>query len=264
MRLTFLGTGTSYGIPMLGCDCSVCRSDDPRNKRLRPSILVEQGDRRVLVDVPPDFRTQALREGLRQLDAVLLTHSHADHMLGMDDLRAFTERNGGRMPVYGSVETLTEVRRVFAYACTEKLIWQWLPRFELRTLEPWAKTDLGSGLDVCSLPLAHASMTVFGFLFGQHDLAYLTDCNAVPEKALAALRGVKVLVIDALRHRPHPSHFTVAEALAIIEQIKPGTAYLTHMSHELDHAQTQASLPDWVQMAYDGLRVEIDSGRGGR
>ena len=255
MRVTFLGTGTSHGIPRIGCDCAVCRSDDPRNNRLRASILIEHEDTSVLVDATPDFRTQALRANLRRLDAVLLTHAHADHILGLDDMRVFTERTERKMPVYGSAGTVRDVSRMFAYACTEQPAWPSMPSFDLRTVGEQEEFAIGS-LRVQALPVLHGRMTVFGFVFNR-QFAYLTDCNYVPPETMAALQGVSALVIDGLRHRPHVTHLTVAQAVAVAQETGARRAWLTHLCHDLDHATTEAALPAGVRISYDGLQVEV-------
>jgi phosphoribosyl 1,2-cyclic phosphate phosphodiesterase len=256
MRVTFLGTGTSHGIPMIGCDCDVCRSDDPRNQRLRPSILVEEAGTTVLVDATPDFRTQALRARLRRLDAVLLTHTHADHFLGLDDLRAFSERQDTKIPVYGTAVALDDVRRVFHYACTDRPSWASLPRFDLRQIESGCSVEIGK-LSVRSMVVPHGRATVLGFVFG-NDFAYLTDCSAVPPEVVQATKGLPALALDGLRHRPHPTHLTVADAVTVAAQIGAGLTLLTHMCHDLDHAVTERTLPPGVRLAYDGMRIEIE------
>jgi phosphoribosyl 1,2-cyclic phosphate phosphodiesterase len=256
MRVTFLGTGTSHGVPMIGCDCAVCRSDDPRNQRLRPSVLVEDGDARVLIDATPDFRTQALRAGIRHLDAVLVTHTHADHVLGLDDLRAFTERTGRPMPIYSSAKWLAEVERMFPYACTEKPAWESLPRFQLRPIEPGTEFDL-AGLHVRSVEVLHGRAKVLGFAFGQ-EFAYLTDCNAVAPEVVESINGVTVLALDGLRHRPHPTHLTIAAACEIAGQVNARLTLLTHLCHEVEHAETERQLPAAVRIAYDNLQIQVD------
>jgi phosphoribosyl 1,2-cyclic phosphate phosphodiesterase len=256
MRVTFLGTGTSHGIPMIGCTCAVCQSPDPRNKRLRPSILVEHDGTSVLVDATPDVRAQVLRVGLRRLDAVLLTHPHADHLLGLDDLRAFTWQTP--LPIFGSEATLADVRRVFPYGCTEKPQYIGVPRFDLRRIDTGNEYRIGA-LCFRAVAVRHHRMTVFGYLVN-NDLAYVTDCNLVPPETVAALRGVTVFVLDGLRHRPHIAHFTVAEAVAVAQQVAAPLTLLTHICHELDHATTEAALPAGVRMAYDGLRLEVADG----
>lgn len=258
MRVTFLGTGTSHGIPRIGCDCAVCHSDDPRNKRLRPSVLVETPALKLLVDATPDFRQQALRHNIRNVDAVLLTHTHADHIFGLDDLRSFTERDSRKMPIYASAESLARIREIFPYACEEIPRWPGLPSFQLHAIEPNVEFEVGD-LKVRALPVPHGRMTVFGFLLGR-EFAYLTDCNEVSPTVVEAVRGVPVLVVDALRHRPHPTHLTVAQALEVVAQAMPKRALLTHMCHDVDHAATEATLPAHVRLAYDGLVIEVNNG----
>lgn len=256
MRVTFLGTGTSHGVPQIGCDCAVCRSTDPRNHRLRASILVEDAGTTVMVDATPDARTQILRAGVRRLDAVLLTHAHADHMLGLDDLRTFTSETP--LPVWGSVETLADVQRIFPYACTEKPRYPGVPRFALQTIAGGAEFRVGT-IACRTATVMHKDMPVFGYIING-TVAYVTDCNLVPPAALAALRGVAVLVLDGLRHRPHIAHFTVAEAVAVAQEVGAPLTLLTHLCHELDHAATEAALPARVRLAYDALQLEVADG----
>ena len=236
----------------------MCRSDDPRNKRLRPSLWVETGETSILIDATPDLRAQALRHNIRHVDAVLLTHTHADHIFGLDDLRAFTEREGRKMPLYGSAESLARIEQIFPYACEEKPRWPGLPSFELHAVDAGRDFEI-TGLKIRALPVLHGRMTVFGFLF-DGQFAYLTDCNEVSEEVVETARGVPVLVIDALRHRPHPTHLTVAEALEVVARVKPKLALLTHMCHEVEHGQLEAALPEGVRVAYDGLVIEVENG----
>ena len=254
MRVTFLGTGTSHGIPMIGCDCAVCRSTDPHNKRLRPSVFIEEGETCLLLDATPDFRTQALRAGIRRVDAVLVTHTHADHVLGLDDLRAFTERTGNPMPIHGTAGALADIKRVFPYACNEKPAWPSLPSFSLREIG----TEV-AGVKVLPVELPHGRGSVLGFVFG-NEFAYLTDCHEVPAAARAAVRGVTVLVLDGLRHRPHPTHLTIENAAGIGVALGAKLTLLTHMSHDIDHATTEAALPANVRLAFDGMKLEISDG----
>src|SRR6266446_4530550 len=258
MRITFLGTGTSHGIPVIGCDCAVCRSNDPHNKRLRPSVLVEIGHAHILIDATPDFRTQALRAGIRQLDAVLLTHTHADHILGLDDLRAFTERTGRAMPVYGSAKSVADIQRIFPYACTDTPAWPSLPSFSLRTVEP--NQDFAAGeVNVRTIEIPHGRASVMGFVFG-NEFAYLTDCSAVAPAVVQSLEGVTVLTLDGLRHRPHPTHLTIETAAAIAGMVGARLTLLTHLCHEVDHASAERELPATVRIAYDDMQIEVNNG----
>ena len=256
MRITFLGTGTSHGVPRLGCDCAVCRSDDPHNNRLRPSVFVESDAVSLLIDATPDFRTQALRAGIRRVDAVLLTHTHADHYFGLDDLRAFIERQGCKMPLYGSPQSLADIRRVFPYACTETPAWPGLPSFELHAVEPYLEFAIRD-LRIRAFPVPHGRMTVYGFLIG-NAFAYVTDCNAVPDDVVESIRGVPVVALDALRTRPHPTHLTIEQATVLAGRIVAKLTLLTHLCHEADHETTERTLPSNVRVAYDGMQVEVN------
>jgi phosphoribosyl 1,2-cyclic phosphate phosphodiesterase len=258
MRVTFLGTGTSHGIPMIGCDCAVCRSDNPRNHRLRPSIYIENDGQCLLVDAAPDFRTQALRANIRQVDAVLMTHTHADHVLGLDDLRVFCQRTGRKMPIHGSPHSIETIQRMFSYACTETPSYPGLPSFELHTLQPDQQKDI-AGATVRVLPLQHGRMTVYGFLFGR-DLAYVTDCNIISTEVIDAIKGVTVLVLDALRRRPHPTHLTIDQAREVAGQVGAKLTLFTHLCHEVEHEEVEKELPLQVRVAYDGMQIDVANG----
>ena len=258
MRVTFLGTGTSHGIPVIGCDCAVCRSNDPRNKRLRPSVFVESGGQSLLVDATPDFRTQALRANISRVDAVLMTHTHADHVLGLDDLRVFSMRSGQKIPIYGSAHSIESIQRVFPYACTDTPAWPGLPSFALHTVQPHQTFDV-SGTAIRALPLLHGRMTVLGFLIGR-DLAYVTDCKPVSADVIEAVRGVTVLVLDALRPREHPTHLTIAEARDVAEQVGAKLTLFTHLCHEAEHEAVEKELPPHVRVAYDEMQIEVTDG----
>lgn len=248
---TFLGTGTSVGVPMIGCDCATCRSSDPRNHRYRCSVLVgtEQGN--LLIDTPPELRLQLLRAGARLVHAVLYTHYHADHLFGLDDLRPIPLRLGGPVPIYCTEEVEDVIRRAFAYAFrTGGPQSGYVPQLELRRITEEPFTALGER--VVPVPLEHARFNVFGFRID--DIAYCTDVSTIPERSWPLLQDLRVLVLDALRFKPHPAHFCLDEALAVIERLKPRRAYLTHMGHELEHEATNRMLPPNVELAFDGLQ----------
>jgi phosphoribosyl 1,2-cyclic phosphate phosphodiesterase len=252
-RVTFLGTGTSSGVPMIGCTCAVCQSTDHRDKRLRPSIYVEvPGRASILVDTTPDLRQQALTFNIARIDAVLFTHSHADHILGLDELRRFNWMQGGPIPCYASAQTWNHIRRTFYYAFDGvKRLGGGTPKLESHEI---AGPVVVNGLRIIPVPLWHGDAPIFGFRFG--NFAYLTDCNRLDDAAWPLIEGVETLVIDALRDKPHTTHFTVAEALEVIARVQPQRAYMTHMSHDLGHAATSARLPAGVELAYDGLVLE--------
>lgn len=251
MKVTFLGTGTSVGVPRIGCDCAVCTSTDPRNKRLRCAILIEHLGRAILVDTPPDLRTQALRHDVRRVDAVLFTHGHADHLHGLDDVRCYSFGRSDPIPVYGDRPTLERIVRVFDYAFDSAWA-EAVPRLSLHPIEG----DLELfGLHVHPITVLHGRLPVLAFRIGR--FAYVTDCSRIPEESMAQLRGLDVLVLDALRHKEHPTHFTIDEALRVIDELAPRQTYLTHIAHDLDHDATNDYLPDGVELAWDGLIVEI-------
>jgi phosphoribosyl 1,2-cyclic phosphate phosphodiesterase len=253
LTLTFLGTGTSQGVPMIGCDCTVCHSPDPRDQRLRSSIYVQTPECSWVVDTGTDFRTQALRQNIRQVDAVVFTHSHTDHIMGFDDLRRFSYALGF-MPVYASAETMSDLQRVYQFA------FQQLNPFPgYLKPEPHIVTgpfQLGA-TTLTPLPVPHGRSLVNGYLFerdGVKLVAYLSDCSAVPDEIARQIEGVKALIIDALRHKPHPTHLSVEQALEVASRVHPGKTYFTHISHELPQAD-ESQLPDDARIAYDGLQL---------
>lgn len=255
MEITFLGTGTSHGIPVIGCQCRVCQSPDPRDKRLRTALLVRTPEMVFCVDTPPDFRTQCLREGIVQLDAVVYTHSHSDHILGFDDLRRFCEIEDKSIPVYASRRTLDNLARVFQYAFDGSPKFRTYVRQESHPIT--GTFDLGA-TTIVPMDLPHGAMGTTGFVFwrgGKKCLAYMTDCQAVPPEAEEAARGTEILVIDALRHAPHSTHMSLQEASAAAGRIKPQKTYFIHMCHDLGHAETEAGLPENIRLSYDGLRI---------
>jgi phosphoribosyl 1,2-cyclic phosphate phosphodiesterase len=253
LQVTFLGTGTSHGVPMIGCDCAVCRSADPRDARLRPSIVVRRGSTAVLVDAGPDLRTQALRHDLRRLDAILFTHGHADHILGMDDVRRFNALMKGSMPCYGDAPTLADIRRTFHYVfdpATPK--GGGLPALDLRAIDgPFQVGDIS----VQPIPLWHGPRPILGFRFDR--FAYLTDCNRIADEAWPLLDGLDTVVIDALREQPHPTHFSHDEAVEAARRIAASHTFFTHMCHHLPHEATNTKLPPGMRLAYDGLTLDL-------
>jgi phosphoribosyl 1,2-cyclic phosphate phosphodiesterase len=254
IHITVLGSGTSSGVPTIGCGCEVCSSADPRDKRLRPSIFVRYSGHGVLIDTTPDFREQALRSRMDRIDAILYTHSHADHILGLDDVRPFNYKQRSAIPIYGMVETLDSIQRVFRYAFEDGPKQSSVPRLDMHTLngEPF---DL-LGLQFMPIRLEHGNSTVLGFRFG--NAAYLTDHSEIPPESKAKLRGLDVLFLDALRHRPHPTHSTVEKSLQTVAELKPRRAFFTHICHDLPHERTEAALPAGVRLAYDGLELDVE------
>jgi phosphoribosyl 1,2-cyclic phosphate phosphodiesterase len=256
-EVTFLGTGTSHGVPMIGCDCEVCRSEDPRDKRLRTAIFVRTPETDLIVDTPPDFRSQCLRAGISRADAVVYTHSHTDHTSGFDDLRRFCEVNGGSFPVYASPEVMDDLRVRFAFAFGST---NHPPNY----MNPVPRVFTGpfeiGDIQITPVALPHGRCDTSGFVFawqGEKRLAYFTDCSAVPDAAVAAAAGSKVLVLDTLRWRPHPTHLSVDQAIAIAQSMNIPQTLLTHLSHELGHAATEAVLPPEIKLAYDGLQMHL-------
>jgi phosphoribosyl 1,2-cyclic phosphate phosphodiesterase len=254
VRVLFLGTGTSHGVPMIGCDCDVCRSADPRDKRFRPSIYVQfPGGVSVLVDTTPDLRTQALQHDLRRVDAVLITHAHADHIMGLDEVRRFNALSGASMPIHADEGTLAAVRRLFDYAFDANgRQGGGVPKLDLVPIDGPFQVR---GHDVVPVPIRHGRADILGFRFGA--FAYLTDCSGVPEPSMPLLEHLDVLVLDALRKRPHPTHFTLAEAIDVARRIGARETYFTHIAHDLGHAATTAELPAGMALAYDGLALDV-------
>lgn len=255
LELTFLGTGTSNGVPMIGCDCPVCRSDDPRDRRMRTAAVIrDHADHRTyLIDTGPELRLQALAADLGHVDAVLYTHGHADHTAGLDDMRRFNELQQTRIPVYANDVAATMLGERFAYAFADWLgFWGGKPDLDLVTVDgPFQPF----GTPITPLPVQHGRLPVLGYRIGR--LSYITDAKVVSDETIALLAGTEVLVLNALRERPHPTHLSIAEALAVIERVAPRQAWLTHLSHEVGHADQDARLPDGVHLAYDGLRVLV-------
>jgi phosphoribosyl 1,2-cyclic phosphate phosphodiesterase len=265
LKITVLGSGTSMGVPSLGCHCPVCSSKDPHDNRLRPSLLLSRNGQNVVIDTTPDFRQQGLRARVERLDAVLLTHGHADHLMGFDDIRPYNLRQKAALPVYSNGETFRILRRAFAYVFDGKPTRSSIPSVTL--LEAQAPFEL-LGVTFTPIPLLHGDMEVLGFRFGR--AAYLTDFSSLPASSLALLNDLDVLIIDALRDVPHPMHQTVEQALALIKELNPRGAWFTHIAHDLPHAKTNERLRNLgysnVQLAYDGLEIDVqvdEAGPGG-
>jgi phosphoribosyl 1,2-cyclic phosphate phosphodiesterase len=251
--LTVLGSGTSMGVPTLGCTCRVCHSADPHDRRTRPSVTVEYGGHVVLIDTTPDFRAQAIREGLSRLDAVLFTHSHADHILGLDDVRPLSFRRPEKIPLYAHRETASAIEKTFRYVFDPDPDYDTLPRVELRIIN--GNLEL-FGARFAPVPLRHGKAEIHGYRFGA--AAYLTDFSDIPQESLPLLRDLDILFLDALRHRPHPTHSNIENSLRLVEQLRPRRAFFTHISHDLPHAETNAALPPHVRLAHDGLKLEFE------
>lgn len=259
MRLTFLGTGTSFGVPQIGCACAVCRSEDPRDKRTRVGAVVEDAGLRLLIDTPPELRLQLIAAGVDRVDAVLFTHEHADHTHGIDDIRAISVRRDGALPMYGPQETLESLARRFPYifdSAMKPLPGTTKPEGFAHALEPGVATRIGH-LDVLPVELPHGRIRVFGYRIGA--LAYVTDAKELSDAAVEQLRGAEVLVLNALFRTSHPTHLSLGEAVEAAARVGAARTYLTHLTHETAHAALDAALPAGVMPAYDGLTVEIPS-----
>lgn len=260
--LTFLGSGTSMGVPTLGCDCAVCLSavsskGDPRNRRTRPSIRLAYNDRTVLIDTGPDFHAQAVREGIRRVDAVLYTHPHADHLMGFDDLRPLSFHADGNLPIYADDATASAIEKIFAYTFRTEDRYPTSARVEIHRLDPTP----GAGIDLFGacfrrIPVTHGRQQITGYRFG--SAAYLTDMSDIPDESLPLLQDLDILILDALRREPHFSHSHLEKSIAYVEKLKPRRAFFTHMGHTLDHAATEATLPPHIRLAYDGLQLQFE------
>jgi phosphoribosyl 1,2-cyclic phosphate phosphodiesterase len=263
MRVTVLGSGTSHGVPAIGCDCEICRSAEPKDRRSRPSILLELNGslpsrfasavRSILVDTSTDLRTQALDNNVRRVDAILFTHTHADHVFGIDDVRRFNNMQKSAIACYADGRTVASLRRMFSY------IFEPPPQQggglpQLSLFEIAGAFTLG-GAEIVPVPLFHGQLPILGFRVG--SFAYLTDCNRIPDQSWPLLEGVRTVIIDALRHRSHSTHFSVTEAIDAVRRMRAERAYLTHISHDLGHIATNAQLPAGIELAYDGLVLEI-------
>ncbi len=256
MKLRFLGTGTSVGIPVIGCDCKVCTSPDPRNARTRASVQISSQDTSIIVDTPPDFRLQVLHAGIRRVDAVLFTHSHADHIFGFDDIRRFNTIQDAMIPAYAPQGTIDDLKRIFDYVSAEKGDGGYRPLTEFRLIAG----DFRVGdIEVAAVPVVHDQKPCHGFIFRHRGVSvgYAPDCGTMPEASLQRFKGVDVMVLDALRYRPHRTHMTVEQSVQVLGLIGATRSYLTHMCHEVEHGELQLSLGRDMFVAYDGLVLEV-------
>lgn len=252
MKITFLGTGTSTGVPSIGCSCETCLSEDPRDKRLRVSILVEHAGKKILVDTSIDFRQQALRTGIDYLDVVLITHCHVDHVFGLDDIRPLNFRHGA-MGIYANEIAWKDLKRIFQYAFNPTHFGGGLPQLVPHTVVPYSPFCIGENLEITPIEVTHGKLPVIAYRF--NDFAYATDLKTIPPQSMDALRDLDVLVLDCVRLKPHSTHLCLDEALAIIEDLKPKRAFLTHLNHDILHERDSRLLPEDVRFAYDGLVV---------
>ena len=252
MKIVFLGTGTSYGVPMIGCECSVCTSDNPKNSRMRSSILVSGRECNILIDAAPELRIQCLNNAVKKVDAVLLTHPHADHVLGLDDLRHFNLRYKTNIPVYGSQETMNHIYKMFSYVFEKTLSESSKPEFTLKPINGILNI---SGQKIIPIEVMHGQEKVIAYRLD--NFAYVTDVSYIPSDSMDKLRGLDLLILDALRMRPHEKHFSIEQAIDIVARLKPKQALFTHIAHEVDHEKTNDLLPEGIKLAYDGLTVEI-------
>lgn len=252
MKVTILGCGTSFGVPMIACKCPVCLSDDPKNKRTRASILITHEGRNILVDTATDLRAQAIANGIDHIDAVLYTHPHAEHIHGVDELRRFNWLQGTAIPCYGSPDTMARIRTVFDYIFVNPGLPGWQPNLTATdVVEPFELF----GLNVVPVGLMHGEMPIYGYRIGK--FAYITDFIRIPEESAPLLEGLDVMVVEALRYDPHPAHVSVSEALEVVERFRPKRAVFTHMAHSLEYGEVMAALPEGVRLAYDGMVIEV-------
>ncbi len=256
MKCTFLGTGTSVGVPMIGCDCDVCKSSDPRNKRLRSSLYIQFGGVNIIIDTPPDFRMQALQYNIRQVDAVFITHSHADHIFGFDDIRRFNTIQGEIIPAYADANAMVDLKKIFHYVQKMPKKGMYRPQIDFNIIEQ--SVEFGP-LKVELIPVEHGPQMISAFLVSDEtgSICYAPDCSFIPDESISKLRGIDVMVLDALRHRPHPAHLTLEESISFMQKIGAKQSYATHIAHDLDFEETEKTLPAGINLAYDGLVVNL-------
>ncbi len=255
LKLTVLGSGTSVGVPTIGCNCKVCRSTDPRDRRLRPSVCLRWDGHTVMIDTGPDFRQQALTHQLERIDAVFYTHAHADHILGIDDLRPFNYHQKEPIPIYAAASAMDVIRHVFSYIFHDGPTESSRPKISTQIFA--SEPIPVHGIDFLPIPVRHGSGECHGFRFGRN--AYLTDHSEIPESSLQLLEGLDVLFLDALRYKPHPTHSTIDSSLKTVQRLQPRRTYFTHISHDLLHERAQSLLPPNVLLAYDGLEIDLEA-----
>lgn len=252
MQITFLGTGTSHGVPVIACDCKVCQSNNPKNKRKRTSIHIKSEEYNLLIDTPPEMRLELINNNIKNVDSVLLTHSHADHIMGFDDIRALNWHQGKKMPVYSNKKTLSDIKRTFSYIFKKKNTGGGLPQVILKEIK---KELTFKDLKVRAIPIYHGLNTILGYRINK--FAYLTDCSKIPDSSLKLLDGIEYAAVDALRFEKHPTHMNVDQAVELVNKLELKHGYLTHISHRLDHQKLDDYLPDHISPAYDGLVINI-------
>ncbi len=254
LTVTILGSGTSHGVPMIGCECRVCTSTDPRDQRTRPSIVVGSGPHNLLIDTAPELRLQLVANGIRSIESILYTHGHADHMHGIDDVRRFNEQLQAPLPVYGTPALLDEIRARFPYIFGHQYLGGGLPSLDLRAIDVDRPLTL-FGQRIMPIPVLHGMLPVTAYRFGR--FAYVTDVSSIPEDSFRRLEGIDILIIDALRRDPHPTHFNFSQAFSVVQRLGVRHTFFTHLTHTTLHAEVEARLPRWVRLAYDGMRLEI-------